>query len=65
MTSATRSFLFGVALDLDQPIRIDAEHGALLFEGLAARSRETIEQTISEFGHYAMIYSAEIEVTLP
>jgi hypothetical protein len=52
-------------VDLDQPIQITAEDGTVLFEGIAPRTVETIEETIAEFGDFTMIYSAEIAVTLP
>ncbi len=51
--------------DLDQPVRVVTDDGDVLFEGIAPRTPETIETSIAEFGDYAMIYSAEIDVTLP
>lgn len=51
--------------DLDQPVRIVAEDGAVLFEGSAPRTSDAIEASIAASGDYTMIYSAEIPVTLP
>lgn len=51
--------------DLDQPVRVVTEDGTVLFDAVAPRTEETIRKSIDEFGDFAMIYSAEIDVTLP
>lgn len=51
--------------DLDQPVRVVSDDGTVLFDDIAPRSAETIEASIAAFGDPAMIYSAEIQVTLP
>lgn len=52
-------------VNLDASVRVVSDNGETLFEGHVPRSVATIEKSIAEFGDYAMIYSAEIEVTLP
>jgi hypothetical protein len=51
--------------DLDEPVEILAEDGTVLFEGPVERSAETIAKTTEEFGDPNMVFSAEVEVTLP
>ncbi|BCW90033.1 hypothetical protein sos41_32010 [Alphaproteobacteria bacterium SO-S41] len=52
-------------VDLDQPVQIETQDGAVLFNAVAPRSQNVIDQTIAEFGDYTMIYSAEVAVKLP
>jgi hypothetical protein len=51
--------------DLDEPVEILGDDGAVLFEGPVDRSAETIAKTTEEFGDPNMVFSAEVEVTLP
>lgn len=52
-------------VDLDRPIRIEADDGSVLFKGKVERMEEVITQTINAYGDPDMIFTAQVEVTLP
>ncbi|HUR53475.1 MAG TPA: hypothetical protein VMZ71_05065, partial [Gemmataceae bacterium] len=50
--------------DLDKPVKV-THKGAVLFEGMAARSAAVMAKTLAGRGDPALVFDAEVEVTIP
>ena len=50
--------------DLDKPVKV-THNGAVLFEGVAKRTAATLAKTLAGRGDPALVFSAEVTVTIP